>query len=889
MPSPRPLLLVLLLLALPLLAHAGSSPQLDAATAAWEAGDLPTALVQYRLAIRSAQQAGDQALEAEGMAGLGRVHRALGRHADAIRWFEDALALDKRLGLTAAVAADQGELGLSHLALGDLKEARKRLRKSFDAYQEAGDPVGAADALINLGLTERRDHQLERALELLQTAERLYRSASRSDGVGDALTNQGGVLADLGRYGAAMQAQRAAIEAFDAASDPQGRGAALHNLGNLYAELGDYDRAAGLYRQSRGLLDHARDLAVADLALGGILMASGDPAGARDVYTAALRGAAPSDAPGIVLNLGEALEALGDASAAARFEEAAALAEEAGDQPTRVAALLAVGDAQLATGRADAAFATFKRCGALANDLGIADLSWRAWHGMGRASRARGGDGLVPLRNAVSSLEESRRGLEGLDPWAVRHFVDDRRQVYQDLVGALLAAGDGASALLYTERLAVAEMDAGGAAADPAEQRYQALAGREAELQGAISVAQRAPEGSRDAERIAALREELARTRVEFSRYVDELRGSYRDFDRLVKVDPSDIEAYQRDLADDEVVIQPVVLPDRLAILVFSSGPLVFHEVDVTREELDQRVGRVLRVMRSRRLSNPERLMEHLDALGGWLWEPVAGDLEGKKRVIVAADGPLRYLPFQLLRREGRFLVQDVEVVNVTNVGSLKRRAGEELRLDARGLLALGNPDGTLPAADAEVDALARLFPGATALHGARATLASLTGEVPGRQVLHLATHGVLDAEAPERSYIVLAPPEGGTPEQGRLGYLEIPGLYGPLQDTGMVVLSACETAVPLAPQGDDVQGGGLEIAGLANQFRRAGVPRLMASLWQVSDESTRALMTRFYQALGEGRAPPEALAVAQRSLLADPAMEHPFFWAPFILIGTPH
>ena len=200
--------------------------------------------------------------------------------------------------------------------------------------------------------------------------------------------------------------------------------------------------------------------------------------------------------------------------------------------------------------------------------------------------------------------------------------------------------------------------------------------------------------------------------------------------------------------------------------------------------------------------------------------------------------------------------MQDYEVVNVTNVGSLKRRDGEELRLGQAGLLALGNPDGTLPAADEEVAALAKMFPGAATLHGTAATREALGANAAGRTVLHLATHGVLDSSAPERSYIVLA--------DQKLGYLEIPGLYEPLRDTGMVVLSACETAVPLAPEGDAVQGGGLEIAGLANQFRRAGVPRLLASLWQVSDESTRALMVRFYGALGEGRSPPEALAVAE-------------------------
>jgi len=280
--------------------------------------------------------------------------------------------------------------------------------------------------------------------------------------------------------------------------------------------------------------------------------------------------------------------------------------------------------------------------------------------------------------------------------------------------------------------------------------------------------------------------------------------------------------------------------------------------------------------------------MEHLDALGGWLWEPVAGDIAGRKRVIVAASGSLRYLPFQVLRKDGRFLVQDHQVVNVTNVGSLKRRDSEALRLTDKGLLALGNPDGTLPAADVEVEALAKLFPSSATLHGGQATLASLTSMSSGRAVLHLAPHGVLDSAEPERSYIVLAPPEGGSAESGRLGYLEIPGLYEELRDTSMVVLSACETAVPLAPEGDSVQGGGLEIAGLANQFRRAGVPRLLASLWQVSDSSTQALMVRFYEALGEGRSPPEALAVAQRMLLADPEMAHPFYWAPFILIGTP-
>ena len=881
-------LAVLLLLCLIPAAQAQSA-HFEAGAAALEAGDYPTALVQLRLALRQAQGDDDARAEADCRAALGRVHAGLGRHGDAIEQFEAAIAIDRRLGDPQALASDQLALGLELYYLGRFGPARRKLEAAFDGFQQSGDAVGAADALVNLSLVEADDWQLDRAAELLTTARSLYELAGDPGGVADATTNLGVVLADQGRYGEAIEAQRAALEAYDQAGDAGGRGAALHNLGNVYAELGDYERAAGMYRQSRDLLTEPEDLLAADLAAAELLLAANLPDDAAALYEALLEDATPFDRAGILLNLGEVHEIRGDDRAAlGAFEEARDQARSADDPATLAAALLAVGDHQLAARRGEAAFATFKEAGAVATDLGIVDLQWRAWYGIGLASRARGKDGLTPLRKAVELLEASRRGLEGLDPWAVATFVEDREAVYRDLIDALLAAGDGASALLYSERLQVAELAGGGAPADPTEQRYEALAGRESELQSALDEARRAPKERQDAERIAALEEELGRARVEFSRYVDELRTSYPDFDRLVRVDPTDIEAYQRDLGPDEVVIQPVVLPDRVALLVFSSGPLVFREVPVARADLEQRIGRVLRTMRSRRLSNPDRLNEHLDALGGWLWEPIAADLAGKRRVIVAASGPLRYLPFQVLRREGRFFVQDYEVVNVTNVGSLKRRTGEELRVTSGGLLALGNPDGTLPAADVEVDALAKLFPGAATLHGADATRTSLDAQAPGRTILHLATHGVLDSGSPEESYIVLAPPSGGAAEEGRLGYLDIPGLYGPLKDTGMVVLSACETAVPLAPEGDAVQGGGLEIAGLANQFRRAGVPRLLASLWQVSDNSTQALMVRFYEALGEGRSPPEALAVAQRALLADPEMAHPFYWAPFILIGTP-
>ncbi len=881
--------LLLLLLATAPAAELLPSGELDAMLARGEQmleeGEHANAVVQLSLALRQARTSGEPEAIADAAVALGRAFRAVGRHREAIEKFEEAEALDRKSGRVAAQAADRLELGTEAWLLGDLPGAHKGFERSFRLYQDAGEALGAADALNNLGLVRWEAWNLDGAQTAIEAAITLFEAGGDASGAGDAWTNLGLVFGDRGDYALAIEAFRTALDSFDRAEDPAGRMEALHDLGNLHAELGDLDRAGMLYLQATDLAESPEQIAATNQAMGTLLLAAGELDSGTTFLKAALEASqSPADKAGILLNLGEAASMAGDKGAAGLFAEAGEAATEAGDRPTACAALLAQGEELLDGGEAKKAGPLFDRARKLADALELPELRWRSRHGQGLVARARGKDAAPLFREAVTLLEEGRRGLEGLDAYAARRFVSARGDVYQDLIDALLSAGDGASALLYAERLRMAELDGGGAA-DEREQGYRALERRQSSLESALREAEAAPESRRDAERIAALRAELAEARVAFSRFVDELRTTYPDFDRLVRVDPSDIEAWQRDLGEGELVLQPVVLPDRLVLLAFSSGPLVFKEVPVSQAELEKRIGRVLRTMRSRRLSKPEKLQEHLDALGAWLWAPVADEVSQAKTVIVVPAGPLRYLPFQLLRHEGRYLVQDHPVVNLTNVGSLKRREGDALRFSGPGLLALGNPDGSLPAADAEVDAVAGLFPGATVLHGEQATRAKLAELARGRSVVHLATHGVLDATAPERSYIVLAKDEG----DGHLGYLDIPGLYDPLQDTDLVVLSACETAVPLSPTEEDrVQGTGLEIAGLANQFRRAGVPRLLASLWQVSDESTQALMVRFYQALGEGRTPPEALATAQRALLAKAETGHPFHWAPFVLVGTP-
>jgi CHAT domain-containing protein len=143
---------------------------------------------------------------------------------------------------------------------------------------------------------------------------------------------------------------------------------------------------------------------------------------------------------------------------------------------------------------------------------------------------------------------------------------------------------------------------------------------------------------------------------------------------------------------------------------------------------------------------------------------------------------------------------------------------------------------------------------------------------------LHLATHSSLNRNAPSLSAIELEP-DGQ--DDGRLELYEIAGMK---LHARLVTLSACETALGKGyfsetPAGD-------EFVGMTRAFLNAGGENVLASLWAVNDESTRVLMLSFYRRLVKTNAG-EALAAAQMDLRANARFRHPYYWAPFVMVGA--
>jgi CHAT domain-containing protein len=146
-------------------------------------------------------------------------------------------------------------------------------------------------------------------------------------------------------------------------------------------------------------------------------------------------------------------------------------------------------------------------------------------------------------------------------------------------------------------------------------------------------------------------------------------------------------------------------------------------------------------------------------------------------------------------------------------------------------------------------------------------------------RVLHIATHGLLNAERPQFTGLVLSLVGNKTED----GFLRTDEVFNLKLGSPLVILSACETGLGKEKRGEGVMG-------LTRAFIYAGAPTVGVSLWSVADKSTAELMTDFYKRLLTSGATPArpsaAMREAQLAMIAGKKYSAPFYWAPFVLVG---
>jgi CHAT domain-containing protein len=272
-----------------------------------------------------------------------------------------------------------------------------------------------------------------------------------------------------------------------------------------------------------------------------------------------------------------------------------------------------------------------------------------------------------------------------------------------------------------------------------------------------------------------------------------------------------------------------------------------------------------------------ETTEHHLQCLYREVFAPLESMISAS-RLIVVPHGSLHYVPFHALFDGSRYLIDRFEISYAPSAGVLqlcrerRTRQQEEVRESAGGcvheMVALGAPDDDAPHIEDEIGMVGAIFPNSVKLVDKDASCKSLHHFAPGARFLHLASHGSFRRDNPMFSFLQLA--------DCRLNFYSLVDLRLRAE---MVTLSACQTGVNALLPGD-------ELHGLMRGFLYAGAPSLAVSLWKVADRSTAELMAQMYKNIKAGR--PKRSALRNAELAIKSSYDHPYYWAPFVLMGSP-
>jgi CHAT domain-containing protein/Flp pilus assembly protein TadD len=333
-------------------------------------------------------------------------------------------------------------------------------------------------------------------------------------------------------------------------------------------------------------------------------------------------------------------------------------------------------------------------------------------------------------------------------------------------------------------------------------------------------------------------------------------------------------------------VLYFVSLPEQTLLWVLSARDHQYVELDVTQNEIVH----LLNQFKSEVAASPTtaRDTRSLQALYDVLLRPAFAHVRQADHLVVVPDGALHRVPFAaLIRREDRrYLLEEFAVQVVPSLTVLARATARATRISAADTaLVIGNPTlaaedrqfvADLPEAAAEAKEVASFYPAATLLLAQQATKARFLDDVAGAAVVHFAGHAIANERDPRLSRFLLA---GDDPAERSLFASEIAARA--LPRTQVVVLAACRTNDGRIRRGEGV-------FSLARPFLAAGVPVVLASLWDVDDRASRQLLVAFHRALREAPSAAEALRRAQMRLMADtnPYMQGPSAWGGFVVIG---
>lgn len=837
-------------------------------------GEFEPALELFRRSLALAEAAGDKARIADALLSIAGVQSDEGDYAQALESYGRGASLSAAAGNESVLARALNDAAIVHRKLGDYARALENYRRVLEIFERLGDKGRVGIILNNIGAVHRLQGDYEQALDYYGRSLALRERQGSKAGVMTALNNLGEIYLLTGDRDAALAHFQRSLKINDELGDRPNRAVILNNLGHVERARGDHTRALDYYQQSLALREAAGD----------------------------------RDGISITLNSLAALHrARGEyAEVALLTERSAQVARQIGGRDNLRAALTLAGAAYSALGRHEQARRAFEEAIAVVESvrMNIAGQEARATY-------------LAAVREPYDLYTDLLMRLHRQSP-AAGH----------DRAAWLMSERSRARSLIESLGEVRADIRAG---VDPE------LLGRERTLQHQLNArAERQTRllgGKHTPEQAAAVEKEIATLASAYREVQAEIRRASPRYAALTQPRLLTLAEVQRQVLDRDTVLLQYALGEEKSYL-WAVTPDDFRSFELPKRALIEAAARPVRELLAdaARWANDERVEAEYEraafALSRMLLPEELLARLGTKRLAVVADGVLQYLPFGALPAPGpegggtKFLIADHEVVRLPSVSTLsvlRRESGAQGRhtktvavfadpvfdagdervalaaaaatklspqlaraARAAGILREGGQGlARLPFSRREAQMILSAAPAGqarAALDFEASRQLATSDQLARYRFVHFATHGILNAEHPELSGVVLSLiDERGRPLDGFLRLNEIYNLRLPAE---LVVLSACQTAL-----GREVSGEG--VLGLVRGFMYAGSPRVVASLWKVDDRATAELMRRFYEGLlKRNLRPAAALRRAKVEMLSEPRWRAPFHWAAFELQG---
>ena len=889
-----------------------------------------------RAASWLAHRVGDPHAQARALRADGHVQSLGGRYRAALARYKAAVDAFTTIGAEIEAAiTDSGSLQ-PLIYCGEYDEAFARAARARTVFQRYGDQPRLARLESNAGNIYFRQDRFEEALACYQTALAGFRASAAPADVAVTLRNLATCLISLTRYDEALRVYEDARIYCESAKMPLMTAEADYNIGYLYFVRGDYQHALDLYAAARAFCVRVGDKyhhALCDLDEAELDLEVNDfPAAVVNARAAVAAfdqlGMRYERAKGLVF-LAIASGQLGDVSASRRLftraralfvreqnrtwptlidlyqaviylkigrpADARRLASDARRMFTRLRMPAKAALAEVLMARVDHEAGRLTRALTLSlsamrrlEDVQAPAVAWQAALMLGSANEALGelDESYAAYRDARGLLEELRSHLRG-DELKIT-FLSDKLAIYEGLVAMALKRGpagaraeaafgyiEEAKSRSFADLIAfrASELSARGPAGELA-----AAGVREArqQLHGYDHQIERETTGQRrvDPARIARLRKDAGAREAQLA---DRLRT-------LRSVEP--------DLADLhgggalEVSTIRAALPQGVQLLEYYVSRGIIRACVVGRDRLEiQELGpaadvaaivRLLRFQLGKFRLHAEYLRtfgrvlldattSHLARLHHLLIAPVL-DLLDADQLVIVPHGVLHYVPFHALHDRGTALI-DRFAVSYAPSARVHHLCAARPRTAADRSLVLGVGDMLAPLISREVTQLASVLPNVDIGLAGDATSAHLRSPAAETaRLIHIATHGFFRRDRPMMSSIRLSD-----------GDLTVGDVYELRLSADLVTLSGCGTGL-------NVVAGGDELVGLTRGFLHAGARAVVVSLWDLHDESASEFMVDFYRKVIQGSSPAAALASAMREARRE--RPHPYFWAPFGVVG---